>query len=92
MLTGIYRINYFHFRHRGNAPTDYKQCTGRDGYTYFYCKFYMRNICSVVACRHNIGKNAEVEFGAFSFITSPLMKCSKSYFMSSHEYMDLTRA
>ena len=47
MLTGIYRINYFHFRHRGNAPTDYKQCTGNDVYTYFYCKFYMPNICSV---------------------------------------------
>ena len=46
MLTGIYRINYLHFRHRGNAPTDYKQCTGNDGYTYFYCKFYMPNICS----------------------------------------------
>ena len=43
-------------------------------------------------CRHNIGKNAEVEFGAFSFLTSPLMKCSKSYFMASHEYMDLPRA
>ena len=48
MLAGIYRINYFHFRHRGNAPTDYKQCTGNDVYTYFYCKFYMPNICSAI--------------------------------------------
>ena len=53
---------------------------------------YFLALLYVILPLHNIGKNAEVEFGAFSFITSPLMKCSKSYFMSLHEYMDLTRA
>ena len=68
--------------------TDKEQITRYDLVVTFYidgCAFFMPRA-------HNIGKNAEVEFGAFSFITSPLMKCSKSYFMSLHEYMDLTRA